>query len=420
MALKNYSATSLIGGGSGALDSISGTNLTDLDSAMVFTADTFYFYILDDDSAAAESSPDIIEPAATAGNKRWILIFSLGLSGVITLSNTGLHLLDTGGNHDLIIKPGSDVTADRTLTLTTGDSDRTVTLSGNPTLSDWFDQAVKAASSPTFAGVTLGNTGLHILDTDASHDLIIAAGSDLTADKTLTLITGDSDRNITLSGSPTLSDWFDQEVKTTSSPTFAGLTLDALLTATVVEINTACDGILATAAEINTACDLTANGFFTTGSVNKMLFYLDTAPTGWSIDTAMNDKLVFVTKGSGAGGLAGGIAHATGSWTISGLTYNTVIAHTHTVSGTAASGGLHSHDLDCDTASYSAGIGESVNFGQGAPSHPSYASTIVEASGAHTHSVTGTAASTGSASGTVASSAAWRPAAYNCIMASLD
>ena len=371
---------------------------------MVFTADTFYFYILDDDSAAAESSPDIIEPAATAGNKRWILIFSLGISGAITLSNTGLHLLDTGGNHDLIIKPGSDVTADRTLTLTTGDSNRTVTLSGNPTLSDWFDQAVKAASSPTFAGVTLGNTGLHILDTDASHDLIIAAGSDLTADKTLTLITGDSDRNITLSGSPTLSDWFDQEVKTTSSPTFAGLTLDALLTATVVEINT--------------ACDLTANGFFTTGSVNKMLFYLDTAPTGWSIDTAMDDKLVFVTKGSGAGGLAGGIAHATGSWTISGLTYTTVIAHTHTTSGTAASNGAHTH------TSYNGliyvGSGGTIEISTLDENFIYNQSSNTSSNGLHTHSVTGTAASTGSASGTVASSAAWRPAAYNCIMASLD
>lgn len=139
----------------------------------------------------------------------------------ITINNTGLHLLDTGGDHDLIIAPGSDVSADRTLTITTGDSDRTITLSGDPTLSDWFDQNVKAAASPTFAGVTLGNTGLHLLDTNASHDLIIAPGSDITADRTLTLTTGDANRTITLSGNPTLSDWFDQAVKQASSPTFA-------------------------------------------------------------------------------------------------------------------------------------------------------------------------------------------------------
>jgi len=141
----------------------------------------------------------------------------------ITLNNTGLHLLDTNASHDLIIAPGSDLTADRTLTLTTGDSARTITLSGNPTLDDWFDQAVKIASSPTFAAITLGNTGLHILDTNASHDLIIVPGSDLTADRNLTLTTGDAARTITLSGDPTLDDWFDQGVKTTSSPSFAGL-----------------------------------------------------------------------------------------------------------------------------------------------------------------------------------------------------
>jgi len=146
---------------------------------------------------------------------------SIPSGAVLTLANTGLHLLDTNASHDLIIKPGSDLTADRTYTITTGDSDRTITLQGNPTLNNWFDQSVKIAASPTFAGVTLGNTGLHILDTDSSHDLIIKPGSDLTADKTLTITTGDSDRTITLSGNPTLSDWFDQAVKVASTPKFA-------------------------------------------------------------------------------------------------------------------------------------------------------------------------------------------------------
>lgn len=58
------------------------------------------------------------------------------------------------------------------------------------------DQAVKVADTPTFGGVTVGNTGLHILDTNASHDLIIKPGSDVTADRTLTLTTGDADRTV--------------------------------------------------------------------------------------------------------------------------------------------------------------------------------------------------------------------------------
>jgi len=78
----------------------------------------------------------------------------------ITIPNAGLHILDTNASHDLIIAPGSDLTADRTLTVTTGDAARTITLSGNPTLADWFDQSVKAAGTPTFAQLTVDNLRL--------------------------------------------------------------------------------------------------------------------------------------------------------------------------------------------------------------------------------------------------------------------
>ncbi len=148
----------------------------------------------------------------------------------LTLPNAGLHILDTNASHDLIIKPGSDLTSDRILTLTTGDAARTITLSGDTTLADWFDQSVKTAASPTFANatisteITLANSGLHILDTNSTHDLIVTPGSNLTADRILTIITGDAARSITLNGNPTLNDWFDQSVKAAASPTFAALT----------------------------------------------------------------------------------------------------------------------------------------------------------------------------------------------------
>lgn len=54
--------------------------------------------------------------------------------GILTLPNTGLHLLDTNASHDLIIKPGSDLTADRTLTIITGDSDRSITFANSGTV----------------------------------------------------------------------------------------------------------------------------------------------------------------------------------------------------------------------------------------------------------------------------------------------
>jgi len=54
-------------------------------------------------------------------------------------------------------------------------------------------------------GLTLPNSGLHLLDTNGSHDLIISPGSDLTADRTLSIITGDSNRNLTLTGDASIS-----------------------------------------------------------------------------------------------------------------------------------------------------------------------------------------------------------------------
>ena len=51
----------------------------------------------------------------------------LNLSSII-LDNTGLGIKDTDASHTLTIKPGSDLTANRTLTVTTGDLDRTLNL----------------------------------------------------------------------------------------------------------------------------------------------------------------------------------------------------------------------------------------------------------------------------------------------------
>jgi hypothetical protein len=57
------------------------------------------------------------------------------LSTGLTFPNAGLRILDTDASHDLVLSPGSNLTADRTLTLTTGDADRTLTIGGDTTLS---------------------------------------------------------------------------------------------------------------------------------------------------------------------------------------------------------------------------------------------------------------------------------------------
>lgn len=111
MASKGYGAIALTGGGTGALDTIDGSILNDGDVAKVTDAvnNKKYEYTLVADSAAAESSPDVISPDSNAGNKRWVLVDivaeDLVAQGTITGPNgTTINEFSTddtmGGNSD--------------------------------------------------------------------------------------------------------------------------------------------------------------------------------------------------------------------------------------------------------------------------------------------------------------------------------
>lgn len=82
---------------------------------------------------------------------------SPSIPSTITIPNTGLHLLDTNASHDLIIAPGSDLTADRTLTVTTGDANRTLTLSGDTTLSGGTHSGTNTGDQTSLGAITGGN-----------------------------------------------------------------------------------------------------------------------------------------------------------------------------------------------------------------------------------------------------------------------
>lgn len=74
----------------------------------------------------------------------------------------------------------------------------------------------------------------------------------------------------------------------------------------------------------------------------KMVFYQDAAPTGWTIENTLDDKLLFITKGSVAGGETGGGAHASGTWTQPDHTH-TGPSHTHTGPSHTHTGPSHNH-----------------------------------------------------------------------------
>lgn len=73
----------------------------------------------------------------------------------LTFPLSGFHLLDTNATHDLILNPGTDLTADRTLTITTGDANRTLDMTGgNATVSgtNTGDQTITLTGDVTGSG----------------------------------------------------------------------------------------------------------------------------------------------------------------------------------------------------------------------------------------------------------------------------
>jgi hypothetical protein len=93
----------------------------------------------------------------------------------ITIPNTGLHLLDTDSSHDLIIAPGSNLTIDRTLTITTGDADRTLDISAaSVTISSYMAGLLDDANEATFKASVNLEIGVDVQAYDA--DLTTWAG----------------------------------------------------------------------------------------------------------------------------------------------------------------------------------------------------------------------------------------------------
>ena len=223
-----YGATGLIGGNSGDLDNIDGTNLATADGAFVVTSTAVYVYYLNATSAAAESSPDIIQPDANGGDKRWILVDIIGEDAIFEL----LKLYDTDKSHTLSVKWNEDDSGDRVLNVLVAGGDRSLTLNENLTVGDGGN--VTITSEDAAGSITLDNASLEVEDTVGSGNTIkFVIGTD-DASRTVTLsenlTIGDGNAGtITFTGaSKTLSVEDDsvvnQDLTTDASPTFGGIT----------------------------------------------------------------------------------------------------------------------------------------------------------------------------------------------------
>lgn len=132
------------------------------------------------------------------------------VTGNGTNTATNVTLRDTDATHFANIVLGSNLTANRTVTITPGDAAREITLTGNATL----NQDTSTTATPTWAGVKLW-------DTDSSHGVTFSIGSNLTANRTVSIVPGDANRTLTLTGNATIN----QDTSTAGSPSFVGLTV---------------------------------------------------------------------------------------------------------------------------------------------------------------------------------------------------
>lgn len=113
---------------------------------------------------------------------------SNNVTGLLTIDvpNVGLKLRDTDASNVLIVKPGSNLTANRTLTVTTGDSDRTLTMAGDASITgtNTGDQTITLTGDVTGSGTssfaaTIGNDKVTLakLQNAVANSRLLGSGS---------------------------------------------------------------------------------------------------------------------------------------------------------------------------------------------------------------------------------------------------
>lgn len=252
----------------------------------------------------------------------------------LTFPNTGLHILDTNASHDLIIAAGSNITADRTLTLTTGDANRTLTIDGDTTLSGGTHSGTNTGDQTiTLTGDVTGTGTGSFAATIAANSVTFAKMQAVSAD----ILLGNDGAGTAV-----------QEIPCTAAGRALLDDADAAAQRTTLGVDAAGAVTLTAAAGSN----LTATGIKITLTANEGQAFGDVCYIGSDGDATLADADAYatssalfmcldtVTTGNPASYLALGIArNDTWAWTVGGLVYLSTTGTTgNTLTQTAPSG----------------------------------------------------------------------------------
>lgn len=224
----------------------------------------------------------------------------------VTLPNTGLHIFDTDASHDLIIIPGSNLTADRNFTIVTGDAARQLTLT--------------ADSSIGGTAYVVGGTDVPV--TDGGTGSSTAAG----AATNLGLGTGDSPQftavNIGDATDTTISRASAGVIQVEAVPLYSNVPVNSQSAAYTTVLGDAQKFILHPTADNNArtfTIDSNANVAYPIGSCITFINQINTVTIAITADT-----LTLAGPGStgsrtlAANGIATAIKVSTTGWVISG------------------------------------------------------------------------------------------------------
>ncbi|QCN99716.1 hypothetical protein D3093_31175 (plasmid) [Azospirillum argentinense] len=169
-----------------------------------------------------------------SGNPTLSLPATLALGGkAVTVGDANFTIQDTADTTKLVKFELGNLSAGTTRTLTVPNASGTLSLDGHT--HDWSAIVSGKPNSARGYGIldTLSNgpvqqighfAGLKLWDTDGSHIVNVAIGSDVSAERSLTVYTGDANRTLTLNGDATISgtNTGDQMITLTGDVTGSG------------------------------------------------------------------------------------------------------------------------------------------------------------------------------------------------------